>query len=82
MTGPTPFVLSPAAKTARVATMTTPHQTLFNSLSATGKTCAQLASAAGLTLEQTEHVLSALVDESLARRSATGDRTTALYYSN
>jgi hypothetical protein len=74
-TGPTQVVLTPTQKTARLATMTAPHNTLYSQLSATGKTCATLAAATGLTLEQTEHMLGALVDESLAKRSSTGDRT-------
>jgi hypothetical protein len=71
-------MLTPAMKTFRLSKMTTAHVTVQGALSSTGKTVAQIAAACGITQDEAEKKLSALIDEALASRTV-GGRSTALY---
>jgi len=62
----------------RLNNMTPQHQAVYNALSSTGKTIATVAAALGITQDDCEKRLGAVVDESLAYRSV-GSRATVLY---
>ena len=72
-------MLNATMHAARYANLTPAHQAAYNALSsATGKNLATVALALGLSQDNAEKQLSALIDESLASRTV-GGRTTALY---
>jgi hypothetical protein len=66
-------------KAYRLSKLTTAHVTVQGALSSTGKTVAQIAAACGITQDDCEKKLSALVDEALALRTV-GVRNSALYF--
>jgi hypothetical protein len=71
-------MLTPTMHAIRLTHMTPTHQTVQGALSSTGKTLATIASLVGISQDDCEKKLSALVDESLAARTV-GGRSTALY---
>jgi len=72
-------MLNAAMHSMRLNNMTQAHRNCFNVLSSTvGKNLSTIALALGLSQEDVEKQLSALIDETLASRT-TGGRTTALY---
>jgi hypothetical protein len=71
-------MLNPTMKAYRLSKMTATHVTVQSGLSSTGKTVAQIAASCGITADDAERKLSAIVDEGLAVRTP-GDRTTARY---
>jgi hypothetical protein len=71
-------MLTPNMHAFRLAKMTSVHQTAQSALSSTPQSIATIATALGLSQDETERRLSALVDEGLAVRTV-GDRTTARY---
>jgi hypothetical protein len=73
-------MLTPTMKAYRLTKLTTAHLTVNSVLSSTPQSIAQTAVACGITPDDCERKLSALVDESLASRT-TGSRTTARYTS-
>lgn len=73
-------MLNTQMKTFRLSKMTAAHVTVQSALSSTGKTVAQIAAAVGISQDDCERKLSALVDESLVARTV-GGRNSALYTS-
>jgi hypothetical protein len=73
-------MLNTTMHAVRLGNMTQAHKTAYTWLSSTPQSIATIATALGLSQDETERRLSALVDEGLAVRTV-GDRTTARYTS-
>jgi hypothetical protein len=72
-------MLNATMKAFRLSKVTPIHLTVNSALSSTGKSLATLAVGLGITQDDCEKKLSALIDETLASRT-TGSRATALYF--